>query len=51
MGYINPDEELKRWETCDTQVILANANYYYTKGQVDKLLEDLKNEIINQING
>lgn len=48
---INLDEEMKRWEVSDTQVILANANAYYTKGQIDKMLEDLKNEIINQING
>lgn len=46
---IYPDEDMRRWEFCDTQVILANANAYYTKGQVDKLLEDLKNEIINEL--
>ena len=48
---MNKDEIFEKWGWCDTQVILANANAYYTKGQVNKLLEDLKNEIINQING
>lgn len=43
-------EELKKWSISDRTVILANADYYYTKYQVDKLLEDLKEEIINEIN-
>lgn len=38
---IYPDEDMKRWECCDTQVVLANANYYYTKGQVDKKLDEI----------
>lgn len=38
---IYPDEDMKRWECCDTQVVLANANYYYTKGQVDEKLDEI----------
>lgn len=32
---------MKRWESCDNSVVLANADYYYTKGQVDKKLEEV----------
>ena len=46
---LDREKELKTWEVSDRTVILANADYYYTKYQVDKLLEDLKEEIINQI--
>ena len=35
------DEDIKRWECCDTQIVLANANYYYTKGQVDEKLDEI----------
>ena len=38
---IYPDEDIKRWEFCDTQVVLANADYYYTKGQVDEKLDEI----------
>lgn len=38
---IYPDCDMKRWESCDNSVVLANADYYYTKGQVDKKLEEV----------
>ena len=38
---------MNRLEYCDTQVILANADYYYTKEQVDKLINDLREELKN----
>lgn len=38
---INPDDELHRWAVQQTITILANADYYYTKDEVDKLLEDI----------
>lgn len=37
---IYPDCDMKRWEYCDNTVVLANADYYYTKEQVDKKIED-----------
>lgn len=37
---INPDCDMRRWEYCDNTVVLANADYYYTKEQVDKKIED-----------
>ena len=39
---INPDCDMKRWEYCDSTVVLANADYYYTKEQVDKKIEDVE---------
>lgn len=36
---IHPDEELDRWAIQQTITILANADYYYTKEEVDNLLE------------
>ena len=36
---IHPDEELDRWTVQQTITILANADYYYTKAEVDNLLE------------
>ena len=37
-----PDCDMKRWEYCDNTVVLANADYYYTKEQVDKKIDDVE---------
>lgn len=38
---IYPDIDLNRWEVeTNCNVVLANADYYYTKGQVDDLIEE-----------
>lgn len=50
---IYPDCDMNRWEYCDNSVILANADYYYTKEETDALIdsvsgmtpEDVKEEI------
>ena len=42
MSSIFPDCDMKRWEYCDSTVVLANADYYYTKEQVDKKIEDVE---------
>ena len=39
---IYPDCDMKRWEYCDSTVVLTNADYYYTKEQVDKKIEDVE---------
>lgn len=36
---IYPDCDMKRWEYCDNTVVLANADYYYTKEQTEELIE------------
>lgn len=38
---IYPDCDMKRWEYCDNTVVLANADYYYTKKQVENLIDDI----------
>jgi uncharacterized membrane protein YheB (UPF0754 family) len=38
---IHPSEELDRWAIQQTITILANADYYYTKAEVDNLLEQI----------
>lgn len=38
---IYPDADINRWSVRKTITILANADYYYTKTEVDKLLEDI----------
>ena len=38
---INPDEDLRRWCVQKTVTILANADYYYTKKEVDDLLNKI----------
>ena len=32
---------MKRWEYCDNTVVLANADNYYTKKQVEDLIDDV----------
>ena len=36
---IHPDEELDRWAVQQVITVLANSDYYYTKTEVDSLLE------------
>lgn len=38
---IYPDDNINRWSVRKTITLLANADYYYTKTEVDKLLEDI----------
>ena len=38
---IYPDCDMKRWEYCDNSVVLANADAYYTKKQVEDLIDDV----------
>ena len=41
MMEIEPEENMRRWCVQKTVTILANSDYYYTKREVDKLLEDV----------
>ena len=41
MMTINTDEDLHRWAVTRTITVLANSDYYYTKTEVDKLLEEI----------
>lgn len=35
----SPSDTMESWSHCDTHVILANADYYYTKQQVDEMID------------
>ena len=39
MTTIEPDVDMRRWCVQKTVTILANSEYYYTKAEVDHLLE------------
>ena len=39
MTTIEPDADMRRWCVHKTVTILANADYYYTRAEVDHLLE------------
>lgn len=39
MMTIEPDDDMRRWCIQKTVTILANSDYYYTKTEVDKLIE------------
>jgi hypothetical protein len=41
MMTIEPETDMKRWCVQKTVTILANADYYYTKTEVDKLLREV----------
>ena len=41
MTTIEPDVDMRRWCVHKTVTILANADYYYTREEVDKLLEEI----------
>lgn len=41
MSSIFQDCDMKRWEYCDNTVVLANADNYYTKKQVEDLIDDV----------
>lgn len=41
MMTMEPDEDIRRWCVQKTVTILANAEYYYTREEVDKLLEQV----------
>lgn len=38
---IYPDCDMNRWEYCDNTVVLANAEYYYTKEETDNLISSV----------
>jgi uncharacterized protein (DUF1015 family) len=39
MMHIEPDEDLRRWAVQQTVTVLANADYYYTKSEVEHLIQ------------
>ncbi len=45
---ISPDEELRRWAIQQTITVLANADYYYTRYEVDNLLEQITSSALTR---
>lgn len=45
---INPNDELDRWAVQQTITILANADYYYTKSEVDSLLRQVTTSAVTR---
>lgn len=45
---INPADELDRWAVQQTITILANADYYYTKAEVDSLLRQVTTSAVTR---
>ena len=48
MMEIHPDEALRRWAVQQTVTILANADYYYTKTEVDYLLKQITENAVSR---
>lgn len=48
-GSIYPEVDMNRWEYCDNSVILANAEYYYTKEQTDELIQGVSGMSPSQV--
>lgn len=46
---ICPEYDLERWSYCDNSVVLANADYYYTKEQTEKLIDSVSGMTPEQV--
>lgn len=46
---VYPDCDMKRWEYCDNSVILANADYYYTKEETEELISSVSGMTPEQV--
>jgi len=38
---IYPEVDMNRWESCDNSVVMANAEWYYTKEQTEELIDSI----------
>lgn len=47
--YISPTKVMDSWVTSDCVVQLANSDNYYTKGQVDKKLQDIDGITLEEV--
>ena len=48
MMEITPEVDLKRWAVQQTVTVLANADYYYTKREVDQLLQEITSSAVTR---
>lgn len=46
---ITPNCDINRWAIDNCNVVLANAEYYYTKGQVEKLIDSVSGVTMDEV--
>lgn len=46
---IYPDCDMRRWEYCDNTVVMANAEWYYTKEQTEELIDSVSGMTPEQV--
>ena len=46
---ICPEYDLERWSYCDNSVVLANADYYYTRQQTEELIKSVSGMTPEQV--
>lgn len=46
---IYPDCDMRKWEYCDNTVVLANADYYFTKEQTEELIDGVSGMTPDQV--
>lgn len=46
---IYPDCDMRRWEYCDNSVVLANAEWYYTKEETEELIDEVSGMTPDQV--
>lgn len=46
---IYPDCDMRKWEYCDNTVVLANADYYFTKEQTEELIDGVSGMTPEQV--
>lgn len=49
MSCIYPEQDLDRWSYCDNTVVLANADYYFTKEQTEELIDGVSGMTPEQV--
>lgn len=49
MSCIYPEQDLDRWSYCDNTVVLANADYYFTKKQTEELIDGVSGMTPEQV--
>lgn len=49
MMQISPDADMRRWAVTKTVTVLANADYYYTRDEVDSLIAEVEAKVTSGV--
>lgn len=49
MMQISPDADMRRWAVTKTVTVLANADYYYTRDEVDNLIAEVEAKVTSGV--